>query len=316
MTQQTLMSIAIALLAAALLLVGASLLRRARSLARNEKTIDRLIAIREQATDMQGSHPGGSSWLDRLIAAGTNGVDSPLGRQLVAKEDLRLLHQCGVNDSRSKALFFVTRALLAILLPLLTALLFSNGSGLSLLITIYFGFAIGYMVPKSLMQRVASRRKRMASDELPLLIDLLRLLQGVGLSIDQSLHVIEQEFRGALKVLCHELEIASRQYRAGRSREQSLRRLGSVFENEDLKMLTKLIVEVEQHGGAVQEPLKQFSERIRDQRKLELKERIGKLTVKMTTVMVVTLLPALLTITGGAAFLAVIRALKKIGGDL
>jgi tight adherence protein C len=66
----------------------------------------------------------------------------------------------------------------------------------------------------------------------------------------------------------------------------------------------------------VQEPLKQFSERIREQRKLDMKEKVGKLTVKMTGVMVMTLLPGLLVITGGIGFLAVIRAISKMGASL
>lgn len=40
-----------------------------------------------------------------------------------------------------------------------------------------------------------------------------------------------------------------------------------------------------------------------------MKELIGKISVKMTGVMVVTLLPALIIITAGPGFLAVIRAL-------
>jgi tight adherence protein C len=66
----------------------------------------------------------------------------------------------------------------------------------------------------------------------------------------------------------------------------------------------------------VQEPLKLFSERIREQRKLDMKEKIGKLTVKMTGVMVMTLLPGLLVITGGMGFLAVIRAISKMGANI
>src|SRR5690606_17238827 len=114
----------------------------------------------------------------------------------------------------------------------------------------------------------------------PLLIDLLRLLQGVGLSIDQSLHVIVTEFRTVLPVLAAELEIAVNQHARGLSREQSLQRLATGFGNEELTAVARMIVQVDRHGGAVQEPLKQFSERVREQRRMELKERVGKLTVK------------------------------------
>jgi tight adherence protein C len=41
-----------------------------------------------------------------------------------------------------------------------------------------------------------------------------------------------------------------------------------------------------------------------------LRERIGRLTVKMTGIMVVTLLPALLIVTAGPGVLAVVHSLS------
>ena len=69
------------------------------------------------------------------------------------------------------------------------------------------------------------------------------------------------------------------------------------------------MIQIDKYGGAVQEPLRVFGERLREQRKAKMKELIGKISVKMTGVMVVTLLPALIIITAGPGFLAVIRAL-------
>lgn len=313
-TQHTLIILAILLFAAALLLLGSALLARAWRLKRNLATIEQKIAAHDKlAAAPEAEKPG---WRDRLVSLSANWLDTPLGRQLVAEEDRHLLDQCGVNDLRGKSLFFLARIVLAICLPVLGILLFDRGGWLSLLLIIFFGIALGYMLPKWVMQRVALKRQRLAAEELPLLIDLLRLLQGVGLSVDQSLHVIENEFSNVLKVLGEELAIAGRQYSTGRSREQSMRRFSTVFDNEDLRAVSRLLVQVEHHGGAVQEPLKQFSERIREQRKLDMKEKVGKLTVKMTGVMVLTLLPGLLVITGGIGFLAVIRALSKMGANI
>ncbi|MCE3023184.1 hypothetical protein LWS74_13210, partial [Staphylococcus pasteuri] len=40
----------------------------------------------------------------------------------------------------------------------------------------------------------------------------------------------------------------------------------------------QLILQVHAHGGAVQEPLRQFSLRLREQRRNALKEKVGKLS--------------------------------------
>ncbi len=115
-------------------------------------------------------------------------------------------------------------------------------------------------------------------------------------------------------MLGQELDIANRQFVTGRTREQSLQRLASTYDNDDLRAVVRLIVQVDKHGGAVQEPLKQFGERLREGRRTAMRERIGKLTVKMTTVMITTLLPALLIVTAGPGFLAVIRSLGAARG--
>jgi tight adherence protein C len=99
----------------------------------------------------------------------------------------------------------------------------------------------------------------------------------------------------------------------GRSRQQSLRRLAESFGDEDLRSLVQLMLQVHEHGGAVQEPLRQFSVRLREQRRSALKEKVGKLSVKMTIVMMLTLLPALMLVLSGPAIIALANAVNRLG---
>jgi tight adherence protein C len=64
----------------------------------------------------------------------------------------------------------------------------------------------------------------------------------------------------------------------------------------------------------VQEPLRQFGERLREQRKMSMKERTGKLSVKMTLVMMLTLLPALMLVLAGPAAISLISTMAKLRG--
>ncbi|MFZ1180993.1 MAG: type II secretion system F family protein [Herbaspirillum sp.] len=313
MKQESLIILALLLLAVAVMLIAIGLLRSDWQGRRSEKILNQRIDIGQQREAEPPLLPLRQRWVDYLVRHGEQWINTSLGRQLVAEEDQQLLDQCGVNDNRGKALFFATRALLGAGIPFIAWIVYADQDVEYLLTIGFFGFAIGYMAPKWAMLAMAKQRRRQAAEELPLLIDLLRLLQGVGLSIDQSLHVMENEFTRTLPVLSKELQIAAQQYMNGRTREQSLKRFGTVFDNDDMHAVGRLIVQVDRYGGAVQQPLQQFGERIREQRKMDMKEAIGKLTVKMTGVMVLTLLPGLLIITGGAGFLAIIRILSKVG---
>ncbi|SPA40572.1 Type II secretion system protein [Cupriavidus taiwanensis] len=241
-------------------------------------------------------------------------LESRLGRAVVTPEDQQLLEQCGWYGLQARVLFGVLRLGLPLALSVL-AMLWHLGASAFMVMAWGFGtFAVAYLAPKWYLRRRAAARLRMVDDELPVLIDMLRLLQGVGLSIDQSLQVIVAEFGSMLRVLGPELARANQQFASGRSREQTLLRIGRLFDSEDLKSLITLLTQVDKHGGAVQEPLRQFGLRMQEARKSRMKDEIGRLTVKMTAVMVVSLLPVLLILTAGPGFLGVIRMLANMGG--
>lgn len=323
MTPQLLTAAALVALAAALLLAGLSLLSRSSRQTRSQRTVNSAITAREQpelADAMARAAAPGSrdrmrAMFDSTAELGRKWGEGRIGAQLLAAEDRLLVDRCGFKDPvRARSQFIFARAVLGLGLPLVIWLYLKGSHSFQVVaFGLFIGFGIGYMLPKWVLQKVASARVKRAADELPLLIDLLRLLQGVGLSIDQSLHVIVTEFGRVIPVLAGELEIAINQHARGLGREQSLQRLATGFDNDDLGAVARLIVQVDKHGGAVQEPLKQFSERVREQRRMLLKERVGKLTVKMTGVMVLTLLPALIIVTAGAGFLAVFRGLARLG---
>ncbi|AOJ70827.1 MULTISPECIES: type II secretion system F family protein [Burkholderia] len=247
--------------------------------------------------------------LDRAGTFGMRMLDTRLGKQIVADEDRMLLEQCGYVDAHTRGIFLSARIACAIALPAAAAIVGGETVRTHLSAWVAMSVIAGFMLPKIHVRRRAAARRQSVVDEMPLLVDMLRLLQGVGLSLDQSIQVVTNDFRGMLPVLSSELAIAQRQFAAGRAREQSLQRLATSFDNEDLRAIVRLLIQVDKHGGAVQEPLKQFGDRLREVRRAMLRERIGRLTVKMTGVMILTLLPALFIVTAGPGMLAVTHAL-------
>ena len=231
----------------------------------------------------------------------------------MANEDRRLIDQCGFSSMRAQLFFLITRLSLAAVFPLLALLLWPGSvSTRNSIIILAAALGTGFMFPKWVLSAFAARRRERVAQELPLFIDLLRLLQGVGLSLDQSLQIMASDFSHVMPVLGYELTLANSQYSRGRTREHSLTRLGTLHANDNLAGMVSLLVQVDRHGGAVQEPLRIFSDRLREHRKSEMKERIGKITVKMTGVMVGTLLPALIIVTAGPGFIAIFRSLGAI----
>ena len=330
MTQQHLWIASLALAALGLTLWVAALLWRLRRSARATGQVEKLL--RASAVAAQGPPAATDAQLLNPLAAGSGGVrtqarpqvlaaslqppawlQSGLAQALLAAEDRKLLDQAGIAQRNGGIAYVVSRLLLAAALPLL-ALGLMRPTGTSALLWGFAGLSLGMMLPKWLVRARAARRRAQVVEELPLFVDLLRLLQGVGLSIDQSLQILATEFGSVLRVISGELALANQLYSSGRSREQSFQRLSHLSADEDMSAIVNLLTQVDRHGGAVQEPLREFSLRLREKRQARFKEKIGAITVKMTGVMVLTLLPALLVITAGPGFMAVIRALSTLGG--
>jgi len=312
-----LMAIALIVLAVAAALYAASLFIQAQQRDRNALAVETAInpEHRKISGDDAGERPG--SAIDKartwLVQFGGQLEGTRLEPWLLAPEDRLLLDRCDCNTQAGRSGYLAIRLILALLLTVLVAAWWGH-SAATLFVGAVIGLALGVFVPKWGLRLWAARVARRADDELPLLVDLLRLLQGIGMSMDQSLHVIAEQFRATVPLLGHELHLANVSYNRGRSREQSLQRIEKVFDNDDLKALIRLIVQVDEHGGAVQEPLNQFGLRLRERRKMRMKEASGKLSVKMTMVMMLTLLPALMLILAGPAAIALIGSLGKMGG--
>lgn len=315
LTPGTLTAISLALLALGLLIAAGTLVVSELRRARSGQAIGK--AIHQGTVALAAGSADAASALDQPYKPDADlpfhWLDSKLGRALVADEDRNLIDQCGLNSRRAQLIFLVTRILLALLLPTLTFVLWGEGQTRGVVLSVFAAlFVIGFMGPKWVLGRIAASRRMAVARELPLFVDLLRLLQGVGLSLDQSLQIMATDFAHVLPVLGYELTLANRQYTQGRTREHSLQRLATLHRNENLRSLVGLLVQVDRHGGAVQEPMRVFSDRLREHRRSEMKERIGKITVKMTAVMVTTLLPALMIVTAGPGVIAIFRSLGTV----
>ncbi|MDP9892521.1 tight adherence protein C [Variovorax boronicumulans] len=312
LTPGTLTAISLALLALGLLVAGGAMIATEFRRARSGQAIGK--AIERGTTAFAGVPADPEVDLGQPYKSDVelpfHWLKSPLGRALVADEDRNLIDRCGMSSQRTQLIFLVTRIVLALLLPAVAFVLWSPGYKQNLLFPVLAAlFVVGFMSPKWILGRIAANRRERVAKELPLFVDLLKLLQGVGMSLDQSLQIMAADFSHVLRVLGYELTLANRQYSQGRTREHSLHRLATLHKDENLRGLVTLLVQVDRHGGAVQEPLRTFSDRLREHRRSEMKERIGKITVKMTAVMVTTLLPALVIVTAGPGFIAIFRAL-------
>jgi tight adherence protein C len=271
----------------------------------------RRLLFRERPT--RGSlPPNGIRGL--LAQIGTRALPrDPQDRELDA-----LLAQTGWRGQEGRALFQGLRLVLPLALMAGAALWLGMPGGSTLfglkgLLVLFAGFALGYLAPRFILRYLARRRQARIRQEVPLLVHLLRVLFDAGLGFDQTLLTVTRENRRVIPHTADELKLVVRQVEAGAERSRALQEMADLLAVEELTDLVKLLRQIERYGGAIQEPLLRFSQSLADRRRMELRERVGKLSTAMTVIMVLFFLPALLVLLAGPAFLSLLEILGDQG---
>lgn len=227
-------------------------------------------------------------------------------------EERTWLMQAGFRGSRAVILFAALRLGLPVA-GLVVLSLSWVGSALEVLFFVYAyaTFVTGYMLPKYVLRALAGKRMKRFVDELPLFVDFLRMLQGVGLSLEQSLMVMTDAHFNALPTIVGEIREVTRQIASGRSRGQAFEKMSRQLNVVEFRELVAILVQAERYGGSLQEPLQVFSRQMIERRRFEMQAQIGRTATKMTVVMVLFLFPALLIVTAGPGILAILNALSR-----
>lgn len=233
----------------------------------------------------------------------------------VEEEDKKLLGRAGFGREEDLSRFILLRIALG-LAGLLLGLVLNADKGFNAIsmIQVTAITGIGFMVPKWLLKTVGEGRQAAFERELVAVVDVMRLLQGVGLSVDQSIEIMATQLRDLVPITGRMLYRARAQVKSGVPWSVILKKLSNVYSSDEFKSFVQVLEQIEKFGGAVQEPLKQFSDRLVEKERANAKETMGKLTVKLTGVMVVTMLPALLIMTGGPGIISILRAFERVGG--
>lgn len=224
-------------------------------------------------------------------------------------EDRRLLARAGFRGLQALVFFQTLRWLLLLGVSLLfgtVALVSGRGEdwlragAMAILVFLLSRFALRYL---------AYRRMQQLTEELPVFVDFLRMMHSVGISFEQAITLFASDRRLGLPVLSSELAAVSLSIRSGRTRTEALQLMARQLDVEDLTELVALICHTDHYGAAVQEPLRQFSQRLTERKRFQMQEHVGKLATRMVIVMVLFLLPALIIVTAGPGFVSVIKAL-------
>lgn len=175
----------------------------------------------------------------------------------------------------------------------------------------FIGFVIGYILPRHALRWRAARRQRLIKDELPVVLNLMRLLFDAGLSIEHTLKAISEQAGKITPELSKEFAWALRRIETGQDRGEALEEMAKRINVPELTETVAILKQAARYGGSLRDSLLRYIKLMEDRRMTDLRDKVGKMSGKMSVIMMLFMFPALLIFMGGPAVMVLIQALSR-----
>jgi tight adherence protein C len=193
--------------------------------------------------------------------------------------------------------------------------------GLSLLIaasqdwppvqTAVFAFCFGFIAPRKLLRWIAENRKKAIREEMPIVLNLMRLLFDAGLSLENTLKAISEQGKHICPQLANEFAWVLTRIHHGQDRGAALEEMAQRIDVPELTETVAILKQAARYGGSLRESLLRYLRLMEERRLTDLRDKVGKLSAQMTIVMIVFMFPALMIFLAGPGAMAIFKALMQ-----
>ena len=188
----------------------------------------------------------------------------------------------------------------------------SHSSGAQGLAAVFLGFGAGMLLPRYLLRYQAGRRRVRIVEEVPIMVRMISVLFEAGLSMELALRTLRDSGAGVLPQLSVEIGRLLTRIESGLDRVEALNLMARELDIQELSDAVSVLSHTAVAGGSVRQSLTRIAEVIEDRNQTALRERVGKLSAKMTVIMVVFLFPALFIFLAGPGLVAIGGALGGV----
>jgi len=226
-----------------------------------------------------------------------------------------LLAQAGWGEPQHRFYYLAAAWMLPLAVALFAAITaLTKGKPVAdALLHMLFAFAFWFVSVRHLLRWRARARQAAIRREIITWLHLMRMLFDAGLSLEHALRVLVQQAQDLMPNLAQELDATLKRIEAGQDRGDALMEMAAPLAVPELNDTVTMLKQATRYGGNLREPLIEYTKLIEQRQVSELRERVGKLSAKMTVVMVIFLFPALMIFVAGPGFIGLSNALKGVG---
>jgi tight adherence protein C len=171
---------------------------------------------------------------------------------------------------------------------------------------------LGYFVPDQVLVSLRKRHRLSLMAALPDTTDMLSIVLGAGLSLDQAIARVGDEIRFVYPELADEFYWMTLEVQAGQERAVAFQHMAQRTGLLDIRSLASMIVQAERFGTGLSQALRIYADSLRSKRRLEIEATINKAAVKMVFPIVLFVLPALFVVILAPGIISTLRDLQLL----
>jgi tight adherence protein C len=175
------------------------------------------------------------------------------------------------------------------------------------------GLAVmGLYLPNLWVSARASRRQQELVNGFPDALDLMLVCVEAGLGLEAAFDRVGREMALSHPLVASLLGNVVLELRAGRGREEALRRMGDRAGVDQIRSFATLLIQSNKLGSSVGQTLRIYAAEMREQRKMLAQEKAHRLPVLLSIPLVACMLPVMIGVLMLPAAIRVVRQLMPI----
>jgi tight adherence protein C len=250
-----------------------------------------------------------SAWL-KLV----NSIEKT-GLSLVDTNDhsmRQLLIGAGYTAPYAPRVYTLVRLAMVIGLPVALVLFYwwtgSSPSLFKLYFTLIIAAALGLYIPNLFVRAKADRRQQEIINGFPDALDLMLVCVEAGLGLEAAFSRVGMEMTGSHPLLAEQFGTVVLELRAGRSREDALRRMADRAGADEIRAFATLLIQSTKLGSSISQTLRVYSAEMRERRRMRAEEKAHRLPVLLSIPLVGCMLPVMIGVLMLPAAIRVVRA--------
>lgn len=269
----------------------------------------RLQELQEQ-TGVTGSLPvtGGDFW-DVLLRSTYGAI---FGKGWFRQKEMEMM-RAGLRGPTVVKIYGVSSLVFTVVLVLVAIITLQTQDAATRIFGLVAALVFGYFIPEQVLTSLRNRHRLSLMAALPDTTDMLSIVLGAGLSLDQAIARVGEEIRFVYPELADEFYWMTLEVQAGQQRAVAFQHMAQRTGLIDIRSLAGMIVQAERFGTSLSQALRIYSDSIRMKRRLEIEATINKAAVKMVFPIVIFVLPALFVVILAPGIISILRDLALLG---